>query len=1140
MGKLKKKEFASSKQGNDKQTKISSFFENRLGSKGESALFTKIQPATGREQRHRGLNSFDESQLANNHRDRCVGAKHGETSASDHPQTDGVLNHDEEEKENNDEDVVFLGSSDLPVFGNQSAVGKKVCLENEMPGELDLIEAEAELHFIKSDTKTNIDPSERPLNPLHTSPQSLVSTNPDSKKGHSKSYQADFADQNGAVLAEETRCKTDASEQTFPKSESTTPEKIPKGSIPDLSPEIICDTPGMSSEIKTSKLKKRKIYTSRSFLRSADLLTVQPDLKPAHLRVQGRVHRRKLIGTVSVSFRGQAVSDSKSATLDTSSSELDNANQKGISVCSKSNAMSKNYDSSQTITSNKHKDNVQLNPKTLDSVCVGQEQIISALPVIEPTELQQCIVPETQLFEHSICSAGVDGHNTCIEQYETDDEEEVDHVFDQSAHELDLAVDRYLSTMDDCDSSSVKALEANSEANCEDKRKIGNSKAQTSKSKSSLLQDSNRNPFVRRTYSWDRPENMQKSQTDTLGEQGSKTLVSAGVKSKLLGALEGAEVKAKREEGRIWLRERMVKDMLLDPPGVEDAKTTPVKIYNGESVTVKRQARPGLSPFSKRVHSSEPTDLSNEMADLTFPDKHKTTSTAETIKKVLNYEAASSVSQSVKVHSKKAHRFTRQRAVEFGLKPKENVAGTDKNATLKDDKLLADLLKDLSSPSDKANPGNRKPIVKHFAVDKSLKTGRVEVKCKKSAVKQTSEADENLLETLFGESFSDAGKTISCDGISKDRDALKLSSHENKSEPILIEESQDLCVQDDNDCVIIEEEFFMSLDKLPDCHKDDQNSHNELVSNDSLNDLDESLNQHCSGKISTVKTNKMKSLSMPNLERKSPTQLIDGSGLAYNSEIISSKFMLEDCVKLSRSEINSELNEESEKLGKELKRFQSPQTVVDDDYVEIETPNALSQRHSKLPSVESSSYDKPAHEEHIDMNASASKEDLLSTSICDMLSESFNDEFPQPKSSGIIKDTDELVLDLISDKKQTACQCVLQGFWVDTKVEKGDIVNVLADSNNGKFVVDDKNGLIVVSPDLLLSGTLVVSAVFCPRKSVLNEQFKGVDKGNVHMLYGSIIHSVFQEVLRDGVWRQQDVETLAVSRLKSSKFLHEM
>jgi len=54
---------------------------------------------------------------------------------------------------------------------------------------------------------------------------------------------------------------------------------------------------------------------------------------------------------------------------------------------------------------------------------------------------------------------------------------------------------------------------------------------------------------------------------------------------------------------------------------------------------------------------------------------------------------------------------------------------------------------------------------------------------------------------------------------------------------------------------------------------------------------------------------------------------------------------------------------------------------------------------------------------------------------------------------------------------------------IDTHVVTGDVVNVL-----GKFDQDDickvtnTQNMIVVNPDLLISGTVVVSGVFCMRK----------------------------------------------------------
>ena len=57
---------------------------------------------------------------------------------------------------------------------------------------------------------------------------------------------------------------------------------------------------------------------------------------------------------------------------------------------------------------------------------------------------------------------------------------------------------------------------------------------------------------------------------------------------------------------------------------------------------------------------------------------------------------------------------------------------------------------------------------------------------------------------------------------------------------------------------------------------------------------------------------------------------------------------------------------------------------------------------------------------------------------------------------------------------------------------QGDIVNVLGldEEVNKDWVIDDMNGLLVVNPDMLISGTSIVSTLFCMRKAVLNERFK--------------------------------------------------
>lgn len=92
---------------------------------------------------------------------------------------------------------------------------------------------------------------------------------------------------------------------------------------------------------------------------------------------------------------------------------------------------------------------------------------------------------------------------------------------------------------------------------------------------------------------------------------------------------------------------------------------------------------------------------------------------------------------------------------------------------------------------------------------------------------------------------------------------------------------------------------------------------------------------------------------------------------------------------------------------------------------------------------------------------------------------------------------------------------------MNTVVEKGDIVHIHADwldimDENGDScqlaVVDGRNGSIVVRPDLLISGTSVVSSLFCSRKAVLSERFKGIEPTNEAMLTGTIVHGLLQKV----------------------------
>ena len=70
------------------------------------------------------------------------------------------------------------------------------------------------------------------------------------------------------------------------------------------------------------------------------------------------------------------------------------------------------------------------------------------------------------------------------------------------------------------------------------------------------------------------------------------------------------------------------------------------------------------------------------------------------------------------------------------------------------------------------------------------------------------------------------------------------------------------------------------------------------------------------------------------------------------------------------------------------------------------------------------------------------------------------------------------------------------------------------------WVIDNHNGFIVSQPNTLISGTSVVGALFCNRRSVFSEKFRGIDSlpyhnsdGSHFMLTGSLTHQMLQYVI---------------------------
>ncbi|KAK9368011.1 DNA replication factor Dna2-domain-containing protein [Lipomyces kononenkoae] len=105
--------------------------------------------------------------------------------------------------------------------------------------------------------------------------------------------------------------------------------------------------------------------------------------------------------------------------------------------------------------------------------------------------------------------------------------------------------------------------------------------------------------------------------------------------------------------------------------------------------------------------------------------------------------------------------------------------------------------------------------------------------------------------------------------------------------------------------------------------------------------------------------------------------------------------------------------------------------------------------------------------------------------------------------------------------EQLKCSAIiiLRDDWVNSAVDVQGYINVIGEfDSTGQCVIDNRNGILVVHPDFLVSSTIVSEYFFCARKSVLAFRIKSPTDVNRSTVYGTIIHELFQECMTKSVF----------------------
>jgi len=113
----------------------------------------------------------------------------------------------------------------------------------------------------------------------------------------------------------------------------------------------------------------------------------------------------------------------------------------------------------------------------------------------------------------------------------------------------------------------------------------------------------------------------------------------------------------------------------------------------------------------------------------------------------------------------------------------------------------------------------------------------------------------------------------------------------------------------------------------------------------------------------------------------------------------------------------------------------------------------------------------------------------------------------------------------------------LRGTWVDTPVTVNAFVHVLGTfERGGRCIIDDAHNILILHPDHLISSTVVADSFACTRRAVLQDRVKATSDASASLVYGTILHEIFQAAMLanrwDTEWLTEQIESIAVRHIE--------
>ncbi|KAF5027547.1 hypothetical protein F66182_364 [Fusarium sp. NRRL 66182] len=113
----------------------------------------------------------------------------------------------------------------------------------------------------------------------------------------------------------------------------------------------------------------------------------------------------------------------------------------------------------------------------------------------------------------------------------------------------------------------------------------------------------------------------------------------------------------------------------------------------------------------------------------------------------------------------------------------------------------------------------------------------------------------------------------------------------------------------------------------------------------------------------------------------------------------------------------------------------------------------------------------------------------------------------------------EKILLIQADNSKEMRTVNLRGSWFDTPAHAESYVHIIGDfTTRGQCIIDDAQNLLILHPDQLISATVVADSFGCMRRAVLQDRVKATSPPTPPLIYGTMLHEIFQEALLANRW----------------------